>query len=189
MTKKQDLEAANYWLQQEIERLQSRLSAAEKEKERLEDQLAHLQETVIEEYEQLKGQLSGVIQAAADTRLELQSRLSRSESLLDDTSRELTDRETRLSAAESQLASFKSANEENAKLRWAAEEGAKEAARHHAFVLTQVTGQLKRAEEALSRYADHDRVCDARENALYACTCGFVEMIGRVFPRRYEEGR
>jgi hypothetical protein len=35
---------------------------------------------------------------------------------------------------------------------------------------------------ALSRYADHDRVCDSRENSLYACTCGFVSMIERFFP-------
>ena len=38
------------------------------------------------------------------------------------------------------------------------------------------------AREAVRRYADHDRACDARENALYACTCGFVEMIERIFP-------
>lgn len=36
------------------------------------------------------------------------------------------------------------------------------------------------ARAALSRYGDHDRACDARENALYACTCGFVEMVERL---------
>jgi hypothetical protein len=38
--------------------------------------------------------------------------------------------------------------------------------------------------EAFSRYGDHDRACAAREKSLYACTCGFVDLVNELFPSR-----
>ncbi len=42
--------------------------------------------------------------------------------------------------------------------------------------------EIERLRAALSRYADHDRACDAREQSLYACTCGLVTMIDERLP-------
>jgi hypothetical protein len=44
--------------------------------------------------------------------------------------------------------------------------------------------EVERLRAAFSRYGDHDRACDARENALYACTCGFVDRVNELFPSR-----
>jgi hypothetical protein len=47
-----------------------------------------------------------------------------------------------------------------------------------------LAGENERLRGAFSRYGDHDRACDARENALYACTCGFVDRVNELFPLR-----
>ena len=46
--------------------------------------------------------------------------------------------------------------------------------------------RIEKLEAALSRYGDHDRVCDARENLPYpaACSCGFVALVEELFPSR-----
>jgi hypothetical protein len=46
------------------------------------------------------------------------------------------------------------------------------------------TCEVERLRAAFSRYGDHDRACDARANALYACTCGFVDRVNELFPAR-----
>ena len=44
--------------------------------------------------------------------------------------------------------------------------------------------EVKRLRAAFSRYGDHDRACAAREKSLYACTCGFVDLVNELFPGR-----
>jgi hypothetical protein len=51
-------------------------------------------------------------------------------------------------------------------------------------VIRQDSKEITSLRAALSRYGDHDRACEQRTNALYACTCGFVDMIAELFPGR-----
>jgi len=51
-------------------------------------------------------------------------------------------------------------------------------------LIVSLRAEVERLRAAFSRYGDHDRACDARENALYACTCGFVAKVEELFPSR-----